>query len=112
MKPNSKSLSTPLALAALMMISATGTVITPTSAHAYSCKTYPTQAVGVRKGKIKARIVARKGWQSIVKSNLGVPWSLWSIAKDKSLTCVKINTNQGKKWRCLASAKPCLYVVK
>ena len=112
MKPNSKSLSTPLALAALMMIAMASTVMTTTNAHAYSCKTYPTQAVGVRKGKIKARIVARKGWQSIVKSNLGVPWSLWSIAKDKSLTCVKINTNQGKKWRCLASAKPCLYVVK
>lgn len=104
--------STPLAIAALLLLASAGTTITTTQAKAYSCKTYPTQAVGVRKGKIKARIVARKGWQSIVKSNLGVPWSLWSIAKDKSLTCVKINTNQGKKWRCLASAKPCLYVVK
>lgn len=88
-------------------------VVTQTSeAKAYACKSYPTQTVGVRKLKFKARAVARKGWSTQVKSQFGVPWSLWSLAKQKSITCSKINTNQGKKWRCLAWAKPCLYVVK
>ncbi len=108
----SLSLSSPLIILAVVSFATLGTVSLSQEAKAYSCKSYPTQAVGVRKGKIKARIVARKGWSSIVKSNLGVPWSVWSIAKNKSITCAKINTNQGKKWRCLASAKPCLYVVQ
>ena len=108
----SLSLSSPFIILAVISFASLGTVSLSQEAQAYSCKSYPTQAVGVRKGKIRARNVARNGWSSIVKSNLGVPWSLWSIAKNKSLTCTKINTNQGKKWRCLASAKPCLYVVQ
>ncbi len=102
----------PLVVAGIIGLAGISTVVTSTEAHAYACKSYPTQAVGVRKLKFKARVVARNGWSSIVKSNLGLPWSVWKIAKNKSITCVKINTNQGKKWRCLASAKPCKYVVQ
>lgn len=107
-----KLLSTTLAAAILTSVLGVGLVTQSSEAQAYACKSYPTQAVGVRKGKFKARNVARKGWSINVKSQFGVPWSGWSIAKNKSITCTKINTNQGKKWRCLSSAKPCLYVVK
>lgn len=81
-------------------------------AHAYQCKTYPTQAVGISKFKHKARVKARKGWSNVVKGQLGQAWTVWQIAQNKHLSCAKINTNSGKKWRCLASAKPCLYVVQ
>lgn len=107
-----RNLSTALALTIAASILAIGTVGSPGSAKAYACKTYPTQTVGVRKNKFRARSVARKGWSINVKANLGVPWSVWSIAKSKTISCAKINTNAGKKWRCLASAKPCLYVVQ
>lgn len=98
-----------LASAILATTLAGATVSISTPAMAYSCKSYPTQAVGVRKRKMQARNVARVGWKNIVKSNFGLPWSLWSIAKDRSNTCVYLQNI--KKWRCLASAKPCLYVV-
>ncbi len=81
-------------------------------AQAYQCKTYPTQTVGVAKLKFKARNKAKNGWRNNVKSHLGQAWSVWQIAQAKHLSCAKINTNSGKKWRCLASAKPCLYVVQ
>ena len=85
-------------------------VVTP--AQAYQCKSYPTQAVGIHKLKIKARLKARPGWSANVKGQFGLPWSVWKIAKSRSITCAKINTSEGPKWRCLASAKPCLYVVQ
>ena len=107
-----KVVTTTMSAAIVASILAISVIAQTSEAKAYACKSYPTQTVGVRKLKFKARTVARKGWSNQVKSQLGVPWSLWSIAKSKSLTCVKINTNEGKKWRCLASAKPCLYVVK
>ena len=81
-------------------------------AHAYQCKTYPTQAIVVNKLKIKARSKARTAWGTNAKSQFGLPWSVWMIANSKSNTCVRIRTNSGKQWRCLASAKPCLYVVQ
>lgn len=110
MKRLSLSLATPFAIAAILSLASVATIATTTQAQAYSCKSYPTQSVGVRKLKFKARVAARKNWQASVKSSLGLPWSLWSLAKNRSNTCVYLQNI--KKWRCLASAKPCLYVVK
>ncbi len=87
-------------------------VVVSAPAQAYQCKSFPTQAVGVSKIKFKARVKSRKGWSLNVKSQFGLPWSVWKIAKAKSNTCAKINTNIGKQWRCLASGNPCLVVVK
>lgn len=103
---------TSLSLATLGMLSilAVSSVTSPGTAQAYACKSYPTQAIGIRKGKALARSRARSGWSNSVKSQFGVPWSLWSLAKSKSITCSYMDNI--KKWRCLASAKPCLYVVK
>lgn len=112
MKKMIRAALSPFIVAGVIGLAGLGSIATSTDALAYACKSYPTQAVGVRKLKYKANVIARKGWSSIVKSNLGLPWSVWKIAKQKSITCVKINTSQGKKWRCLASAKPCKYVVQ
>ena len=81
-------------------------------AQAYQCKSFPTQSVGIHKLKIKARVKSRINWSANVKSQFGMAWSVWKIAKHKSISCVKINTNAGKQWRCLASARPCKYVVQ
>lgn len=112
MKNLVKVTASPLVVAGIISLAGMGTIASTTPALAYACKSYPTQAVGVRKLKFKAHKVARIGWGNIVKSNLGQAWSVWQIAKNKSITCSKINTSQGKKWRCLASAKPCKYVVQ
>jgi hypothetical protein len=77
-------------------------------AFAYQCKTSPTQAVGIAAGKIVAQGKSKTNWTNNVKSSLGLAWSVWTIAKDRDVDCTKLNSGQ---WRCLASAKPCLYVV-
>lgn len=77
------------------------------SALAYACKATPHQAVGVRKLQLGAKQAARKNWSSTAASQYGVSWSVWNIAKSKSVTCAKISAG----WRCLASARPCNYVV-
>ena len=106
----SANIAAPFAIAAILSLTTLGIVTTSSEALAYSCKTYPTQAVGVRKGKIKARIAAIKNWRASVKSSLGLSWSVWGIAKKRSNTCVYMQNI--KKWRCLASARPCQYVVQ
>lgn len=107
----SKSISLAIAIAIATGVTATSLSIS-TPAMAYACKSYPVQTVGVRKGKLKARRVAKIGWRNYAKTHYGQPWSVWQIAKSKIVNCSKISTNQGMKWRCLASAKPCKYVVQ
>ncbi|MBR2536020.1 MAG: hypothetical protein IKE66_08100 [Hyphomicrobium sp.] len=79
-----------------------------TPAQAYQCKNSPHQAVGVRAGKAIASLAARQNWSATAKTQYGLSWSVWNIATSKQSDCVKLNTGQ---WRCLASAKPCNYVV-
>lgn len=76
-------------------------------ASAYQCKNFPTQAVGVHKLRAVAHAKAPKNWAASVKTQFGLSWSVWSIAKSKSVTC----NHQPGRWICLASAKPCNYVV-
>jgi hypothetical protein len=77
-------------------------------AGAYQCKTSPTQATATHAVKITAQGQSKKNWSAIVKSNLGLSWSVWTIAAGRSVTCNKLASG---KWTCLASAKPCNYVV-
>jgi hypothetical protein len=51
--------------------------------------------------------LGKGAWTAKVKSRLGLPWSVWNIAKNASISCSKA----GNKWRCAAKAKPCKYVV-
>jgi hypothetical protein len=55
-----------------------------------------------------SRIQARKSWSIKVKGRLGQAWSVWQIARNKSVKCEK----SGQRWVCTAKAKPCLYVVQ
>lgn len=99
-----KSLSA-VSLASVLML--TAPVIT-TSAHAYQCKNYPTQSVGLANLRMAARAKSRQNWTNSVKSQFGLPWSVWNISNNKSISCSKLDA----QWRCLASAAPCLYVVQ
>lgn len=96
------------ALALGLAVAAGGTVTTVDTAHAYACKASPHQAVGVRNLRIGAKNAARVGWTNTAKSQFGLPWSVWKISSSRSITCSKLSSG---KWRCLASAKPCKYVV-
>jgi len=55
-----------------------------------------------------ARIQPRKSWSLKVKNDRGLAWSVWKIAKNRSMKCKK----SGQRWVCTAKAKPCLYVVQ
>jgi hypothetical protein len=76
-------------------------------AQAYQCKTAYRIGIAHAYTKFRARGKAKKKWSSSTKSIYGLPWSVWNIAKSKSVNCKK----KGSKWRCSAYAKPCLYVV-
>ena len=93
-------------LVAMTALAAFATVYAGT-ASAYQCKGYPTQAVGVHKLKVVAHGKASKNWTASVKNQFGLSWSVWSIAQARSINCNK----QPDRWICLASAKPCNYVV-
>lgn len=92
--------------AALAIVAVAATLFAG-NANAYSCKNISQGAVGSKNTKFAAKHAARKKWTSTVKSRLGLAWSVWSIAKNKTIRCKKV----GSKWRCIAKAKPCLYVV-
>jgi hypothetical protein len=93
-------------LAALIALAGSAAVLSG-NANAYQCKGYPTQAVGVHKLRAVAHAKAPKNWTASVKNQFGLSWSVWSIAQAKSINCNK----QPDRWICLASAKPCNYVV-
>lgn len=97
-----------LTLVAATMAFAGGAAVPGGAAFAYQCKNYPHQAVGIRKLKGVASVQSRKNWSATAKAKFGMAWSVWPLAKGKSVSCVKLNDG---RWRCLASAKPCLYVV-
>jgi hypothetical protein len=83
-------------------------VLTPQPAAAYQCKHIVTTATGTAKLiKGTAQASAKAAWTAKVKSRLGLPWSVWNIAKNASISCSKA----GNKWHCAAKAKPCTYVV-
>lgn len=77
-------------------------------AHAYACKGSELQGAVVQKKKIGSRIAARKDWESRAKDRFDLSWSVWAIAEDKSITCSKVHGKQ----LCIASARPCNYVVQ
>lgn len=104
-------MSSRFALSALLAAGAAVAIAAPwsaTPAQAYQCKNSPHQAVGVRAGKAIASVAARRNWSATAKTQYGLSWSLWNIATSKQSDCVRLNTG---RWRCLASAKPCNYVV-
>lgn len=77
-------------------------------AQAYQCRNEVHQAVGVRPTELVARYAARKGWSNTAKAAFGLSWSVWKIAKNKGISCARLNSG---KWRCISSARPCNYVV-
>jgi hypothetical protein len=95
------SLAVPIALAG-------SAAVLSGNASAYQCKGFPTQAIGVHKLKVVAHGKASKNWTASVKNQFGLSWSVWSIAQARSITCNK----QPDRWICLASARPCNYVVR
>src|ERR1700694_4782833 len=50
-------------------------------------------------------ISARSGWRSAVRESYGVRFSRWSMAKEKTMRCRKIEP--GRRWHCIARARPC-----
>ena len=77
-------------------------------AHAYACKGTKYSGAATKNTKFAARFGARKSWENQMKSNFGLPWSVWSIAENRSIQCHKTGT----KHTCLALARPCQYVVQ
>ena len=96
-----------IAMTAAVLAFSVSTIMT-TSAFAYQCKTGYTQVQVHMPTRMAARTQARKSWSLKVKNDLGLAWSVWNIAKNKSTNCQK----SGQRWICTAKAKPCLYVIQ
>lgn len=77
-------------------------------AHAYACKSNKFSGAATKHTKFGARLGARKSWESHMKNSFDLSWSVWSIAKNRSIQCHKTGT----KHTCLALARPCQYVVQ
>lgn len=52
--------------------------------------------------------VAMQHWSEMVATRRGTGWSDWSLADDRSMTCV-LQTRYGgaQGWTCWARARPC-----
>lgn len=109
---NSKTILNTVAALAIV------TVAVPLSAgraQAYACVSQYAQGVGVSGSKSQAEGLAKNKWTASVKGYLGLSWSVWNIAKSKSVTCAKRRApgSRGKiLYKCTARAKPCNYVVQ
>ena len=75
---------------------------------AYACKGNQYSGAATTNRKLFARAKARKSWETAMKAQFGLAWSVWSIAAGKSISCHKT----GSKHTCLALARPCKYVVQ
>lgn len=62
-------------------------------------------AFAVGNFQFSTRITARNRWRSKVRVRYGSAYASWVNAKDKTEQCDK--SGPGKKWRCVASARPC-----
>ena len=96
-----------LAMAAAVVALSVPAVMTST-ASAYQCSNASIQTRVKTPQKWRSRRVAPKAWTHKVKEKHGLAWSVWTIAKQKSVSCKKI----GNGWTCTAKAKPCKYVVQ
>lgn len=96
-----------LALAAVVAAFALPTL--SSTASAYECTGARYASDGIGQTHMQGRAIARNAWTNKVKSSAGYAWSVWQIAKDKSINCQKISSNA---WRCRALAKPCKYAPK
>lgn len=94
-------------LVALAVLMASASLMSA-NANAYACKNHPTQATATYKMKFQAQTKSRANWTNSAKNQFGLSWSVWSISAAKSVNCNK----SGPNWTCLASAKPCNYVVQ
>ena len=98
---------TMLNIVAAAAIAAASLAVFAGDAQAYTCKSTPTQAHGTAVIKATATAKAVKTWSKSAHAQFGLPWSVWSKALGQKVKC----TRSGGKHTCLASAKPCLYVV-
>ena len=78
-------------------------------ASAYQCKNshhYQTGAGNHPQASV-AQMIAKKSWTGKIKSEYGLSWSVWDIAKGKQVTCTPAG---GGQTICVARARPCNYV--
>lgn len=103
-----KSVSNLIKIVGLLAVVVAATPVFSSDAHAYACKGNQYSGAATKNTKFMARAGARISWQNHVKSQFGLPWSVWSISQGKSIQCHKT----GAKHTCLALARPCKYVVQ
>ncbi len=78
-----------------------------TQAEAFQCKTSVESATFQSGSQANGLAGARSAWTNKVRSEHGLPWSIWAIAQTPQESCQKVHIG----FRCQAAAKPCLYVV-
>jgi hypothetical protein len=66
---------------------------------------YPREAYARGALQTATELIARQRWRSEVRRAYGLSFARWSLAKDKTMRCRKIQP--GSRWHCVARARPC-----
>jgi hypothetical protein len=91
------------AAVAAAMLSGAMAILEPAPASAACRATREAFARGAL--QTPTELIARARWRSEVRSAYGLSFSRWSVAKDKTMRCRKIQP--GSRWHCVARARPC-----
>lgn len=78
-------------------------VVQPAPASA-ACRA-PREAFARGALQTPTELIARARWRSEVRGAYGLSYARWSLAKDKTMRCRKIQP--GSRWHCVARARPC-----
>lgn len=93
----------PRAVAAALLI---GAGLTDLSASANAaCRGTVSAAGGAKSLQYLASVSSKYAWKEKVSNRFGAKFSTWGNSKSRNVDCSK--SGEGKKWVCVASARPC-----
>jgi hypothetical protein len=93
------------ACAAAAAVALVGAAALLDSAPASAACRAPREAFARGALQTPTELIARARWRSEVRRAYGLSFSRWSLAKDKTMRCRKIQP--GSRWHCVARARPC-----
>ena len=93
----------PRVVAATLLIGAGVFAISAPAAAA--CRGTISAAGDAKSIQYWASVSSKYAWKAKVKDRYGSGFATWSNSKNRNVDCSK--RGEGKKWVCLASARPC-----
>ena len=79
-----------------------------TPAHAKVCKVGMVKAISFpSRLKTVARARSRIAWSRRARKRYGTKFDTFTLAREKSVTCQRIDPNKDRRWQCTRIARPC-----